>query len=94
MCSLIKSLVAAALQASHKLFVDFSPKPLENEPGNGFHINMSVKPSDSSENLCYMIAGVLDKVVEMTAFLNPALYRLILAASGKSSLFSSPLSAA
>ena len=53
------------------VFVDFSPKPLENEPGNGFHINMSVKPSDSSENLCYMIAGVLDKVVEMTAFLNP-----------------------
>ena len=53
------------------VFVDFSPKPLENEPGNGFHINMSVKPSDSSENLCYMIAGVLDKIVEMTAFLNP-----------------------
>ena len=53
------------------VFVDFSPKPLENEPGNGFHINMSVKPSDRSENLCYMIAGVLDKVVEMTAFLNP-----------------------
>ena len=53
------------------VFVDFSPKPLENEPGNGFHINMSVKPSDSSENLCYMIAGVLDKVVEMTAFFNP-----------------------
>lgn len=53
------------------VFVDFSPKPLENEPGNGFHINMSVKPSDSSENLCYMIAGVLEKVVEMTAFLNP-----------------------
>lgn len=53
------------------VFVDFSPKPLENEPGNGFHINVSVKPSDNSENLRYMIAGVLDKVVEMTAFLNP-----------------------
>ena len=53
------------------VFVDFGPKPLSNKPGNGFHINMSVKPSDTSENLCYMIAGVLDKVVEMTAFLNP-----------------------
>lgn len=51
--------------------VDFSPKPLADKPGNGFHINMSVKPGDTSENLCYMIAGVLDKVVEMTAFLNP-----------------------
>ncbi len=53
------------------VFVDFGPKPLSNKPGNGFHINMSVKPSDTSENLCCMIAGVLDKVVEMTAFLNP-----------------------
>lgn len=53
------------------LYADFSAKPLENEPGNGFHINMSVKPSEASENLCYMIAGVLDKIEEMTAFLNP-----------------------
>ena len=53
------------------VFVDFSPKPLEHEPGNGFHINMSVKPNDTSANLCYMIAGVLDKVVDMTVFLNP-----------------------
>ena len=51
--------------------VDFGPKPLEDKPGNGFHINMSVKPCDSSDNLSYMIAGLLDKVVEMTAFLNP-----------------------
>ena len=53
------------------LCADFSAKPLENAPGNGFHINMSIKPSETSENLCYMIAGVLDKVEEMTAFLNP-----------------------
>ena len=53
------------------LWADFSAKPLDDEPGNGFHINMSVKPSETSENLCYMIAGVLNKVEEMTAFLNP-----------------------
>ncbi len=53
------------------LCADFSAKPLDDEPGNGFHINMSVKPCEGSENLCYMIAGILDKVVEMTAFLNP-----------------------
>ena len=51
--------------------VDFGPKPLEDKPGNGFHINMSVKPCDDPDNLYYMIAGVLDKVVAMTAFLNP-----------------------
>ena len=54
------------------VFVDFSPKPLENQAGNGFHINMSVRPSDCPENLFYMIAGVLDKITDMTVFLNPA----------------------
>ena len=53
------------------VFVDFGPKPLEHKPGNGFHINMSVQSNDGSENLCHMIAGVLDKVLEMTIFLNP-----------------------
>lgn len=53
------------------LWADFSAKPLDDTPGNGFHINMSVKPSEPSENLFYMIAGVLDKVEDMTAFLNP-----------------------
>ncbi len=53
------------------LCADFSAKPLDNEPGNGFHINMSVKPDDTPENLNYMIAGILNKVEEMTAFLNP-----------------------
>ena len=63
--------VVKTIARRNGVFVDFSPKPLDDKPGNGFHINMSVKPSDRSENLCYMIAGVLDKVVEMTAFLNP-----------------------
>ena len=53
------------------LFADFSAKPLENKPGNGFHINMSVK-SDDKNDICYMIAGVLDKADQMTAFLNPS----------------------
>ena len=53
------------------VFVDFGPKPLDDKPGNGFHINVSVKPSDNTENLHCMIAGVLDKIVEMTAFFNP-----------------------
>lgn len=53
------------------LYADFSAKPLENQPGNGFHINMSVKMDDKSDKLCNMIAGILDKACEMTAFLNP-----------------------
>ncbi len=59
--------------AAHRngLFADFSPKPLADNPGNGFHINMSVKSCTESENLCYMIAGILAKVEEMTIFFNP-----------------------
>lgn len=54
------------------LYADFSPKPLENKPGNGFHINVSVRSENNSEStMPYMIAGVLDKAIEMTAFLNP-----------------------
>ena len=53
------------------LFADFSPKPLENEPGNGFHINGSVKPDESSAKLSQMIAGVLAKAVPCTLFFNP-----------------------
>ena len=53
------------------LYADFSPKPLEDKPGNGFHINMSVKSSDNADNMSFMIAGILAKVAEMTIFLNP-----------------------
>lgn len=53
------------------LFADFSPKPLDHEPGNGFHINFSVKPNEMSKNLTGAVAGVLDKIVPMTVFLNP-----------------------
>ena len=55
------------------LFADFSPKPLEDKPGNGFHINVSVRAKNKNENaMAYMVAGILDKAIEMTAFLNPS----------------------
>ena len=53
------------------LFADFSPKPLENAPGNGFHINMSLYPFDE-ETFSHMIAGVLANIKPMTLFLNPS----------------------
>ena len=53
------------------LYADFSPKPLENAPGNGFHINCSVKPDTTSEKLYGLIAGILDKAVPSALFLNP-----------------------
>ena len=52
------------------LYADFSPKPLDEYAGNGFHINVSVKPG-GEDNLKYMIAGILEKAPAMTVFLNP-----------------------
>ena len=52
------------------LFADFSPKPLEDKPGNGFHINMSIRP-DTDGGFSKMIAGILGRIGEMTAFFNP-----------------------
>lgn len=53
------------------LFADFSPKPLLNNPGNGFHINISVQSDDSEDKLKPVVAGILDKAVPMTVFFNP-----------------------
>ena len=53
------------------LYADFAPKPIENKPGNGFHINFSVKTQDGSDKLPFAIAGILDKIRDMTVFLNP-----------------------
>ena len=63
--------VVKTIARCNGLFADFSPKPLEDKPGNGFHINMSVKSSDNADNMSFMIAGILDKVSDMTVFLNP-----------------------
>lgn len=53
------------------LHADFSPKPLADQPGSGLHINMSAQSADGEELLPHLIAGILDKITEMTVFLNP-----------------------
>ena len=50
------------------LFADFSAKPLERRPGNGFHINLSVKAQDGADYLQAMIAEILEKIEEITVF--------------------------
>ena len=62
--------VVRTVAARNGLYADFSPKPIPDMPGNGFHINMSVNP-EGGETFRGMIAGVLNRVEEITAFLNP-----------------------
>lgn len=58
---------------AHKngLFADFSPKPLTDKPGNGFHINFSVKQDKNHILLPAMLAGIMKYIKELTVFLNP-----------------------
>lgn len=58
---------------SHRngLHADFNAKPMEGEPGNGFHINLSVTTDDSQDHQPHLIAGILEKIEDMTLFLNP-----------------------
>ncbi len=63
--------VVKTVAARNGLYADFTAKPIPGKPGNGFHINMSVKPDSNDENMMHMMAGILDKVADMTAFLNP-----------------------
>jgi len=58
--------------ANHGLVADFSPKPLERQQGNSLHVNMSVEAEDGADRTPHMIAGILQKISEMTLFLNPS----------------------
>lgn len=64
-CTVVKTIAAR-----NGLCADFSPKPIADKPGSGFHINMSVK--GRGEGLMqYMMGGILKHVADMTRFLNP-----------------------
>lgn len=65
-CSVVKAVVNR-----NGIAADFSPKPLEDKAGNGFHINFSVKDNSGTDVLPYTIAGILKYIEDMTLFLNP-----------------------
>ena len=63
--------VVKAVAYRNGLAADFSPKPLPDAPGNGFHINLSLRPFENEASFSQMIAGILRHSCAMTAFLNP-----------------------
>ena len=68
--------VVSTVAARNGLWASFAPKPLEQEAGNGFHINCSLAQADVradvNESLFQaFMAGVLAHTPEMTAVLNP-----------------------
>ena len=63
--------VVKTVAARNGLCADFSPRPLADAPGSGFHINMSVRADSGEDLLSHMIAGILEYVLDITVFLNP-----------------------
>lgn len=62
--------VVSAVANRNGLYADFSPKPIENSAGNGFHINFSVKTKNGADVFVNCIAGILNRIEDMTVFLN------------------------
>ena len=63
--------VVKAISGRNGLYADFSPKPLEGESGNGLHINISLESRDGVDYTSAFMAGIIEHIREITAFLNP-----------------------
>lgn len=67
--------VVEMVASRNGLSASFRPKPVKNAPGNGFHINMSPRllgeeaPDEALK--ASFLAGILSRIREITAFLNP-----------------------
>ena len=67
--------VVETIAARNGLYATFHPKPMEMHSGNGFHIKLyprqlgKIEPDRAYAE--HFLAGILRRVPEMTAFLNP-----------------------
>ena len=53
------------------LVADFSPMPLADKPGNGYHMNIYAVDGEGNDVARYAAAGIMDKIRDITLFLNP-----------------------
>lgn len=64
-------MVVATVADRNGLYADFSPMPLSDKPGNGYHINVFAQDEDGNDVAKYAAAGILSKIKDITIFLNP-----------------------
>lgn len=64
------STVVKTIANRNGIFACFNPKPLEHAPGNGMHINFSLKDRDDPDLLNHCLAGILTHIADMTLYLN------------------------
>lgn len=67
---IFKSIVKS-VAARNGLTADFSPKPLKDKAGSGMHVNFAVRSVKGEDCMSMAIAGIMDKIEGLTAFLNP-----------------------
>ena len=60
--------VTQTIAAKNGLYASFMPKPVKDAGGNGMHINISLKDKSKTDSF---IAGILENIAGITAFLNP-----------------------
>ncbi|MBQ3835704.1 MAG: hypothetical protein II814_01095 [Treponema sp.] len=60
-------LSAFSAAAQNGLYADFSPKPILDKAGSGFHINISCSDSSKTKNA---LAGILSRAQEISFYLN------------------------
>ena len=64
--------VVRTAAARNGVWADFSPKPINDKPGNGFHINLSLRGDALNRVLLtHVIAGIMENISGMTLFLDP-----------------------
>ena len=64
-------MVVTTLADRYGLVADFSPMPLPDKPGNGYHINIYATDHAGADVVQEAAAGIIDKIRDITIFLNP-----------------------
>lgn len=64
------SSVVKTVANQNGIYACFDPKPLAHEPGNGMHINFSIKNHIDDAVFHQCIAGILKFIPDMTLYLN------------------------
>ncbi len=65
-------MVVSTIAGLYGLTADFSPMPLKDQPGNGYHINIYAQDQDGQDKVMYAAAGIMERIRDMTLFLNPS----------------------
>ena len=65
-------MVVNTIADRYGLSADFSPMPLPDRPGNGYHINIYAEDREGKDVAVCAAAGILNRIREITLFLNPS----------------------